>query len=98
MTQEILTERAFFQLKVLGFHENFEKFDRSMIIKEAKRVFKGAYEEERVQLNMPLIKDEMDELRNRWNIKDHLSAQEKEIKNTAAIKMVKKKLNISKPV
>ena len=56
MTQEILTERAFFQLKTLGFYEEYEKFDKIIIIKEDKRVFKGAYDEERVQLNMPQIK------------------------------------------
>lgn len=40
----------------------------------------------------------MDELRNRWHIKDHLSALQKDIENTKTIKMVKKKLNMSKPV
>ena len=97
MTQEILTERAFFQLNSLGFYTEYERFNKLIIVREAKRVFRGAYDSERVQLNMPIIKDELDELRNRWNIKDHLSAQEKEIQNIKTIKMLKKKMGISSP-
>ena len=68
-----------------------------IIIKEAKRVFKGGYEEERLQMSMPHIKKEIDALRNRWNIKDHLSLTQKEINKTRTLKMVKKRLNMSKP-
>ena len=72
------------------------KFDNIIIIKEAKRVFKGGYEEECLQMSMPYIKSEVDELRNRLNVKDYLASIQKKIDKTRTIKMVKRKLKMRK--
>ena len=52
MTKEILNDRAFFVLKTLDFHENFDTVDKLSIIRLTKKVFKDGFEEEAIRLKM----------------------------------------------
>ena len=87
MTKEILNDRAFFLLKTLGFYEDFVAFDKLIIIREAKRVFKGGYEEELIRFKMH--KKKIDQLRKRLSIKDYVSILQNEVEKIKKVKAIK---------